>query len=311
MSDTAIEWATKVWNPVVGCTHVSEGCDHCYAARLASGRLRNTDAYRGLAEDGRFNGTVRLLPERLEDPLHWRKPARVFVNSMSDLFHDDVPDEFIARVFAVMYLARWHVFQVLTKRPGRMASWVRRVQRCEHGYWTHDGTNPAGAYEGTGIIVAGETWPLPNVWLGTSVENQHWADVRIPKLLETPAAVRFLSCEPLLGPVDLTAWLSLVETVDVSESQEVFDAHGNRVVVPSRFAQRWERPEPRLDWVIVGGESGPDARPMDIDWLRSIVEQCAAAGVPVFVKQDSGPRAGRQGRIPDELWARKEYPGGQ
>lgn len=282
---TSIEWVKnadatqgKTWNPVLGCSHVSAGCDHCYAATLASGRLKTHPLYAGLAEGGKFTGIVRLVPERLEDPLHVRKPTTWFVNSMSDLFHDAVPDAYIALVFKVMAATPHHTYQVLTKRPGRMASVLtNRATRFFERVW-----------EGTGDLeLWNRPWPLPNVWLGTSVENQKWADVRIPKLLQTPAAVRFLSCEPLLGPIDLP----------------LLD-----VVIPTP-----ETPSDGIDWVIVGGESGKDdeRREMDVAWCRSIVEQCVPAGVPVFVKQDSGQRPGKQGRLPDDLWSRKEMPDGR
>src|SRR5918996_720578 len=180
MSDrSAIEWTSATWNPTTGCDQVSRGCDNCYALTLAK-RLRAAGNPR-YQHDGnpRTSGPgfgLTLHPDKLDQPLRWRRSRLVFVNSMSDLFHHDVPEAFIRRVFDVMGKAGQHQFQVLTKRPGRMASVVRRVQ----------------------------PEPLPNVWLGTSVEDQRWARVRIPKLLETPAAVRFLSCEPLLGPVDLS-----------------------------------------------------------------------------------------------------------
>jgi len=225
---TAIEWTDETWNPVTGCTKVSPGCDHCYAERI-------TNRFGG---PGAFD-TVVLHPERLGKPLRWRKSRMVFVNSMSDLFHDDVPDEFIGRVWQVMGAASMHTFQVLTKRPGRMASLLNER------ILTHIPVLP--------------NWPLPNVWLGTSVEDQKWADIRIPKLLDAPAAVRFLSCEPLLGPVDLRIY-----------------------------------PGSWVDWVIVGGESGPGARPMHPDWARSLRDQCVAAEVPFFFKQWGGriPKAG-------------------
>lgn len=253
---SAIEWTDATWNPVLGCTHVSEGCDNCYAAREASGRLSGHPLYAGLARNGKFTGEVRLVPERLEDPLRWRRPRLVFVNSMSDLFHDAVPDEFIARVFAVMAAAHQHIFQVLTKRPARMRSLLSDrdfIAGLAGRIWR----SPPQRTEGRVI----EPWyPLPNVWLGTSVETQKWADVRIPKLLETPAAVRFLSCEPLLGPLDL----NLVP----------IPIHG-----PRDLAIR------QLDWVIVGGESGPGARPMHPEWARDLLIQCLVARVPFFFKQ--------------------------
>ena len=184
---TKIEWTDATWNPVTGCTKVSAGCDHCYAETIAN-RFAGTKAY-----PSGFD--VTLWPDRLDQPLRWQRPRRIFVNSMSDLFHDEVPDEFIGRVFAVMALAPQHTFQVLTKRPGRMRSLLRSglFQRWVEEY----ASSMAGR-------IVNHPWPLPNVWLGVSVENQKWADVRIPQLLGTPAAVRFLSCEPLLASVDLT-----------------------------------------------------------------------------------------------------------
>lgn len=275
-----IEWTDATWGPVTGCTKVSEGCDHCYAETIAH-RFAGTKAYP--------NGfDVTLRPERLDQPLHWRRPRRIFVNSMSDLFHKDVPDEYIARVFAVMALAPQHTFQVLTKRPGRMRSLLGseafrpRVEtealRLKTQQWA------AGEYP-CGRKAEGRTrwtfpgWPLPNIWLGTSVENQKWADVRVPQLLATPAAIRFLSCEPLLGLVDLTGsgiqqtyWLTGRPGWGPEESV------GDVVMQPLTIA-------PSLDWVIVGGESGPGARPMHPDWARSLRDQCLAVGVPFLFKQ--------------------------
>lgn len=184
MSDRSnIEWTDATWNPVTGCTKVSPGCDHCYAETLAE-RFRDTPGH--YYENG-FD--VQLRPEKLDQPLRWTRPRRIFVNSMSDLFHDQVPDEYIAKVFAVMARAEQHTFQLLTKRHGRMRSLLS------------DDAFPDAVVRELGGGLGG--WPLPNVWLGVSVENQQWADTRIPALLETPAAVRFLSMEPLLGPVDL------------------------------------------------------------------------------------------------------------
>jgi protein gp37 len=279
---TGIEWTDATWNPVTGCTHVSTGCDHCYAASLASGRLAHLPAYEGLAEDGKFNGTIRLLPERLDQPLRWKKPRMIFVNSMSDLFHDGIPDAYIGTVFDVMARATQHTFQVLTKRPGRMRSLLSR--------WTVDGiqTDPGYLFPphrpvGSATTKAPLWTPPPNVWLGTSAEDQKWADVRIPQLLGTPAAVRFVSAEPLLGPIDLGL---------------EFD---------------FQR---RLDWVIVGGESGNGARPMHPDWARSIRDQCTAAGVAFLFKQAGEVLAGewrcksKKGTDPAE-WPEdfpREYP---
>lgn len=240
---TKIEWTDETWNPVTGCTAISRGCDHCYAARVASGRLRHLPAYEGLAVGGRFTGEVRLHPDRLGMPLEWRRPRRVFVNSMSDLFHASVPDEFIGQVWGVMALGEHHTFQVLTKRPQRMSRVLNDPSP------TFRDAMAAERNAGSEALFA-PGWPLQNVWLGTSIEGQDWADRRIPHLLDTPAAVRFLSVEPLLGPVDLSPWLS--------------DGIG---------------------WVIVGGESGPNARPMQPEWAREVRDQCVAAGVPFLFKQ--------------------------
>jgi protein gp37 len=250
---SSIEWTDATWNPVTGCTKVSLGCDHCYAERIVE-RFKGKGAFEN----------VTLNEERLEAPLRWRKPRRVFVNSMSDLFHESVPDRYIADVFAVMALAKQHTFQVLTKRHGRMRSLLRRkafrtgVQRAA--------LKRAG---GEAPWLVEPWWPLRNVWLGVSVEDQKWADIRVPALLDTPAAVRFLSCEPLLGPVDLAQSLALWQPGDDQPWK------GNRL--PARDI---------LHWVIVGGESGPGARPMHPDWARSLRDQCAAAGVPFFHKQN-------------------------
>ena len=303
MSDgTKISWTDASWPVTAGCEHVSDGCERCYAAKLTSGRLKHLPAYSGLAEGGRFNGQVRLLPDRLDWPQKWRKPRKVFVADMSDLFYDQVPDEYIARVWQVMATSPQHTFQVLSKRHARMRAWMNRCALSPGGWITHDGTDPRGAYDETGIIVgyaprpehvtygrrggnrrmwpASGGWPLPNVWLGVSAENEPWFNLRTEALLSTPAAVRFVSCEPLLGPIRMTASL----------------------MVGMALA-----PKDGINWVIVGGESGPGYRPMDIAWLESIVTQCKAAGVAVWVKQDSGPRAGQQGRIPDDLWIH-EFP---
>ncbi|SHW42905.1 bacteriophage protein gp37 [Mycobacteroides abscessus subsp. abscessus] len=246
---TRIEWTDATWNPVTGCDKVSPGCDHCYAETFAE-RWRGT---RGHYFETGFD--VQLRPDKLDLPLRWTKPRRIFVNSMSDLFHARVPDEYIARVFAVMALAPQHTFQVLTKRHGRMRSllssayFLHAVSRV----WAEPPTDWTLPRDWSVPV-----WPLPNVWLGVSAEDQKRADLRIPALLDTPAAVRFVSAEPLLGPIDL---------------------HGDPIGKDSVF---WIG---HLDWVIVGGESGPGARPMHPDWARSMRDQCVAAGVPFLFKQ--------------------------
>jgi len=285
VSLTTIEWADRTWNPITGCTPVSEGCAHCYAERMAK-RLRGRYGY---PADDPFR--VTLHPDRLDEPLRWRKPSMVFVCSMGDLFHEDVPDEFIEQVFGVMAAMSEHVFLVLTKRPLRMAAFMERGFSSEM----------AVAYEEIGQRDLPETMreyapgdstfpldpelPLPNVWAGTSVENQAAADERIPHLLRTPAAKRFLSCEPLLGEVDIVAPIGRAFArecgIDLVSARPVGMAghHG-------------------IDGAIVGGESGPGARPMHPDWPRRIRDDCVAAGVPFFFKQwgdNQGPGSGLKG----------------
>lgn len=268
---TGISWADATWNPVAGCQHVSDGCENCYAAREASGRLRHLPAYAGLATGGRFTGEVRLLPERLDKPYRWRKPRLIFVTSTSDLFHKGVPDQYIARVFAAMHDADWHIFQVLTKRPGRMRSLLssdrfrdllaRELSASRGPDYRYTSDQPR--------------WPLPNVWLGVSVENQHWASVRIPVLLDTPAVVRWVSAEPLLGPVSLHRWLRHgIPTRWITSQYPAEMAHFERA--PGT---------PALDWVVAGGESGPRARPAHPQWFRDLRDQCGYAGAAFHFKQ--------------------------
>lgn len=273
---TSIEWTDVTWNPVTGCSKVSPGCAHCYAERVT--HRFNRDALPWTPANAAVN--VVLHPERLDAPLHWRKPRRVFVNSMSDLFHENVPDEFIARVFAVMALSPWHTYQVLTKRPELMHAYMTDFALRVNAHGWPEGVPMAPRFRANGLPNAVD-WPLPNVWLGVSVENQHWADERIPLLLQTPAAVRFVSCEPLLGPVDLSRWMGCNDPGCCT---------------------------PWLDWVIVGGESGPKARPMDLAWARSLRDQCRAASVPFFMKQLGGARPGASlEALPDDLRVR-EWP---
>ncbi len=272
---TKIEWTDKVWNPVTGCSKVSPGCDNCYAETFAE-RFRGTPGHhfqRGF--------DVVLRRERLDEPLKWRKPRRVFVNSMSDLFHEAVPDDYIADVFARMWWTPQHTFQVLTKRHGRMRSLLPRIE------------GRLRAMERDLALVHAPTplhWPLPNVWLGVSVENQRWADVRLPALMRTPAAVRFVSCEPLLEPVSLRRWLRPVPDCGHVTPEDGTCGHPAALTPEChRWADCPARPQRDdwrgLDWVIAGGESGARARPMHPDWARQLRDDCAVAGVPFFFKQ--------------------------
>jgi protein gp37 len=265
---TGIEWTDATWNPVTGCDEVTPGCDHCYAKTLAE-RFRGTPGH--YYEHG-FDVTLR--PDKLDLPLRWTKPKMIFVNSMSDLFHKDVPDEYIARVFAAMALAGQHTFQLLTKRHGRMRSLLNSDSFLDlFGEAVYTIEHPTGEETAEPIT----TWPLPNVWLGVSVEDQDRALLRVPALLETPAAVRFLSCEPLLGPVDLTH----MDVERHSQSMYWINALTGRNTDMGRPCAD----VPTVDWVIAGGESGHGARPMHPGWVRSLRDQCATAGVPFLFKQ--------------------------
>lgn len=266
MSDkSAIEWTDATWNPVTGCTEVTPGCDNCYAKTFA-------ERWRGIPGHHFEQGfDVVLRPERLDQPMRWTKPRMVFVNSMSDLFHDAVPDWFIANVFAVMACAPQHTFQLLTKRHGRMRSLLNSPEF--HRLIAHVSPMYAGSNPDLAQDYVTTTWPLPNVWLGVSVEDQKRADLRVPALLGTPAAMRWLSCEPLLGPVNLD---------EVARSD---NPDGGWSAIASLGHGEQPRIGVGIDWVVVGGESGPSARPMDPDWPRALRDQCVAAGVPFFFKQ--------------------------
>lgn len=244
---TNIEWTNETWNPVHGCTKVSAGCLNCYAERMAR-RLAGRHGYPNISHH--FDVTLR--PDRLEEPLRWRKPRMIFVCSMGDLFHEDVPFSFVERVWDTMIKANQHTFQVLTKRPDRMQQFADR-------------------------------WPVdfvpPNIWLGVTAENQEMVDERVPILLDTPAAVRFVSVEPMLGQIDLFTKLITIQRVG---------------------ARDWVH----LNWVIVGAETGPAKRPMELDWARSVRNQCVAADVPFFFKKDSNGNRELDG----QLW--EQWPGG-
>jgi protein gp37 len=222
---SSIEWTNASWNPITGCTKVSAGCKNCYAERFA-------ERFRGVPNHPFNQGfDLRFWPQRLAMPLSWKKPMKIFVNSMSDLFHEDVPFSYIERMFKTMEEANWHQFQILTKRSKRLSKLASRI-----------------------------TWP-DNVWVGVSVEN-HEVMYRIEDLRSIPAKIRFLSCEPLLGPL------------------HELDLDG-------------------LGWVIVGGESGPGSRPMKPDWVRDIKKKCGKAGIPFFFKQWGGTRKHKAGRLLD------------
>ncbi len=257
---TTIEWTEQTWNPTTGCDRISPGCDNCYALTMAK-RLKGMGSAKYQNDgDPRTSGPgfgVAMHEDTLTEPLRWKKPRRVFVNSMSDLFHAKITDEFIAKTFAIMAFTPRHTYQVLTKRHGRMRSLLSNpafVDTIREQMYAID----AYATLARGGL---PTWPLPNVWLGVSVEDQKWADLRIPALRETPAAVRFLSCEPLIGPL----------CTDLSG----------------------------INWVIVGGESGPGARPFTPAWASDLIADARVVGAAPFVKQLGS------------VWARDHHTGGK
>lgn len=268
---TGIEWTDATWNPVTGCAKVSQGCKNCYALRDWPRMSANPKT----VYFGREFTDVMCHPERLDQPRRWQKPRKIFVNSMSDLFHDDVPDQFIAQVFAVMALASQHVFQVLTKRPERMRDVVRKLPELASSVPEH--LLPAD----------GDIRPRDNVWLGVSVEDQETADARIPVLLETPAAVRWISAEPLLGPVDIVPFIGgrAIECGCGFRRDEVGLIGATPASEGCIYCRKRTKSLPTLDWVVVGGESGPKARQMHPEWVRSLRDQCAAVTVPFLFKQ--------------------------
>lgn len=279
MSKSAIEWTEQTWNPIAGCRIVSPGCTNCYAMKMAARiEAMNEGLPAGHRHGGEYIGTtrkvngnpvwtgiVRLADEdKLLAPLRRKKPTTYFVNSMGDLFHEDVPDEWIDKVFAVMALCPQHTFQVLTKRSARMRSYFSPGTRDAVFDAASAILRPRASQDIRALSWDYPAWPLPNVWLGVSTEDQRRADERIPDLLATPAAIRFISAEPLLGPVDITA----IRRTKAEGFMRPLDGRFNK-----------------LDWVITGGESGTDARPMHPHWARSLRDQCAAAGVSFFFKQ--------------------------
>ena len=274
VSHTTISWTDATWSPIRGCSRVSTGCEHCYAERQAGRFSGPAQPYEGLvrktSQGYRWTGQVRLIDKDLEVPLHWKTRKRIFVNSMSDLFHENVPDAWIDRILGIVWAAQWHTFQCLTKRAERLHAYMaghpqERIARAAYTFFAQ--REPAKARlvplrDFIDDIVEG--WPLSKLWLGVSVENQATADARLPWLQQTPAAVRFVSYEPALGPVD-------------------FERGGFTFLRPLT-SPRGMHYAP-LSWVIAGGESGPKARPCNLAWLQRAVQQCRENGVPCWIKQ--------------------------
>jgi protein gp37 len=342
-----IEWTDATWNPIRGCTRVSEGCRNCYAESIAARFSGPDKPFEGLAKfvttpsgrEARWTGKVKFIDDQLLAPLRWKKPKRIFVNSMSDLFHEGVERDHLDLIYHVMAAAHWHTFQVLTKRPKRLRDYLRDPETQKRqtvlGHEITDRLGGEGPHyvgacptlvpvgfdpdDGHMINLAGDwsIWPLPNVWHGVSVENQSTADDRIPWLLDTPSAVRFLSCEPLLGPVDLTR-LSPINHPQKGDP----DPFTGRCYWPAARGAFQDSVNAQSDttgklhWVIVGGESGPDARPMHPSWARDLRDQCIDADVAFFFKQWGEWNAVYDRDREDPDWRRcdvvsKETPNGQ
>lgn len=308
MGTTNIEWTDQTWNPTVGCNRVSPGCKNCYAFALHDMRHEAFKAGKDLPQQYAKPFTeLQMMEDRLTDPLHWRKPRRVFVNSVSDLFHKDVPDAFIDRVFGVMASTPQHTYQILTKRADRMAQYMTDSLR-EGGRWDHmlyDGAFPLPDHQAAdaGYERLSNECELKNVWLGVSVEDQKRADERIPLLLQTPAAVRFLSCEPLLGPVDLKPYMYTIAHMGF-----VSDEYSKASGIKSGDNVRFSNSGPKVDWVIVGGESGPGSRPCNPCSIRAIVKQCRAASAPCFVKQMGSNIVTRNDMVEDAFNGESGWP---
>lgn len=306
---TGIAWTDATWNPTIGCTRVSEGCRHCYAERMAARFAGPGQPYEGVASmtpsGPRWTNEVRVVMKRMNDPVRWTRPRRIFVNSMSDLFHPAIAYPVIWMILETARRAPQHTYQVLTKRPGNAAAFFEWLaDQWMQGEPIFPGADP-GPHSASNADRAAHferLWSeyFPNVWLGTSTENQETAEERVPLLLRTPARIKWLSVEPMIGPVRLRPeWIARYTPPS-----------------PSSFGGRWDGPL-TLHWVVIGGESGPGARPMSEQWPTSLMDQCRAAGVPVFFKQagDKLARhwgcAARKGDDPDE-WPEEfrvqEYP---
>ena len=295
-----IEWTDATWNPVTGCSVVSPGCTNCYAMKLAGTRLKHHESRAGLTRDTKagpvWTGEVRFNEAWLTQPLQWKRPRMVFVCAHGDLFHEDVPDAWIDQVFAVMALAHRHTFQVLTKRSERMRDYLSRHR---WHLWAAAGRaiDPL-RWQNLPPIMGGDRTPVPNVWLGISAEDQLRADQRIPDLLATPAAIRFVSAEPLLGPIDFNRI-----PMPQDEDRECSALSGHEIAGMVGNAVGWIPP---LDWIIVGGENGP--RQMLAEWAQAIRDQCAAANIPFFFKQWGSYLPAGQAMADGRIWAPRGGP---
>lgn len=285
-TNTTIEWTDRTWNPVRGCSRVSPGCDKCFAMNFAHRFAGLGKPFDGLTTIRRgkvdWVGHARFVPDALSDPMRWREPQKIFVNSMSDLFHHSVTNEEITKVFAAMAACPQHTFQILTKRPRRARDWFEQVDLFRIGEQMRYLDIPANGRSYPRTV---DKWPLKSVWLGVSAENQATADERIPilrsirALVDYRAMLLFASLEPLLEGIDLATHLK--PTLVTNDGRRLqHPAHSAEI--PNCGGGTWEW---GLDWVIVGGESGPGARTFDIQWARDMVRQCRDAGVPCFVKQ--------------------------
>jgi protein gp37 len=269
---TSIEWTEQTWNPTSGCDRISPGCDNCYALTMAKrlkamGQAKYQNDGNPVTSGPGFG--IAVHPQAVMEPLRWKKPRRVFVNSMSDLFHSGIQDADLHLIFGVMAATPQHTYQILTKRHGRMRSLLNDPQ------FAHMAFHRANMYGRPDT--AARVWPLPNVHLGISVENQKWADIRIKALAQTPAAIRFLSCEPLLGPVRLP----LTEAVDGCNC----GGYGPPYYMHEPSCGYEPGAAYSIDWVIIGGESGPGARPFDPQWAADLIDDARQAGAAPFVKQ--------------------------
>lgn len=279
MRKTRIEWTETTWNPIRGCSKVSPGCAHCYAERMAARFAGRGQPYEGLVDvRGRWTGNVRVLPDKIEAPLRWTKPRLVFVNSMSDLFHEEIDDETILAIFKTMQTARMHTYQILTKRADRMLEWFNEV-------WMESG------------LAFGLRALPPHIWVGVTAEDQEHVNMRVPLLVAAPVSTRFVSVEPIVGEVNLSLWLSNPYVYPGGAPDELL--YSTRENPDGTVAAN-------LDWVIAGCESGPHRRRAHVDWFRMLRDQCVDAGVPFFLKQaDLGEGLVKMPSLDGQTWAQR------